>query len=114
MRPKMIVVELVDFKSVDYVVLGDFEIDKLDNDQLVVLCTGSQGEPLSALARMANGEHKSLSINASDTVIISATPIPGNEKSVQAIINSLSKSSRRSRPTASHTPKSAPSRISAT
>lgn len=72
-------------------IIDAFEIDKLDNDQVVVLCTGSQGEPLSALARMANGEHKSLSINASDTVIISATPIPGNEKSVQAIINSLSK-----------------------
>ena len=51
----------------------------------------SQGEPLSALARMATGEHKSLSIHESDTVIISATPIPGNEKSVQSIINSLSK-----------------------
>ena len=72
-------------------IIDAFDIDKLDNDKIVVLCTGSQGEPLSALARMANGEHKSLSINASDTVIISATPVPGNEKSVQAIINSLSK-----------------------
>ena len=72
-------------------IIDAFDIDKLDSDQIVVLCTGSQGEPLSALARMANGEHKSLSINASDTVIISATPVPGNEKSVQAIVNSLSK-----------------------
>lgn len=56
-----------------------------------MLCTGSQGEPLSALARMANGEHRSLTITDKDTVIISATPIPGNEKGVQSIINSLSK-----------------------
>ena len=72
-------------------IIDAFDIDKFDTDKIVVLCTGSQGEPLSALARMANGEHKSLSINASDTVIISATPVPGNEKSVQNIVNSLSK-----------------------
>lgn len=68
-----------------------YDIKDLPDDKIVVMCTGSQGEPLSALARMANGEHKSLSINEGDTVIISATPVPGNEKSVQAIVNSLSK-----------------------
>ena len=57
----------------------------------MVMCTGSQGEPLSALSRMANGEHKTLSMHAGDTVIISATPIPGNEKGVQQVINSLAK-----------------------
>lgn len=72
-------------------IVDAFDIDRIDDDKIVVLCTGSQGEPLSALARMANGEHKSLSITANDTVIISATPVPGNEKSVQNIINSLSK-----------------------
>ena len=72
-------------------IIDAFDVDRIDDDKIVVLCTGSQGEPLSALARMANGEHKSLSITANDTVIISATPVPGNEKSVQAIINSLSK-----------------------
>ncbi|MBR3235416.1 MAG: ribonuclease J [Atopobiaceae bacterium] len=61
------------------------------DDKTVVLCTGSQGEPLSALSRMANGAHKSLSITANDAVIISATPVPGNEKSVASIINALSK-----------------------
>ena len=71
--------------------LDAFDIDELPDDKVVVLCTGSQGEPLSALARMANGEHRSLSIGPNDTVIISATPVPGNEKSVQSIINSLSK-----------------------
>ena len=72
-------------------IVDAFDVDRIDDDKIVVLCTGSQGEPLSALARMANGEHKSLSITANDTVIISATPVPGNEKSVQGIVNSLSK-----------------------
>lgn len=83
--------ELGYLRIADDDIIDAFDIEKFDTDQIVVLCTGSQGEPLSALARMANGEHKSLSINASDTVIISATPVPGNEKSVQAIVNSLSK-----------------------
>ena len=67
--------------------------DKVDipDNKIVVLCTGSQGEPLSALSRMANGAHKSLTITAKDTVIISATPVPGNEKSVGSVINALSK-----------------------
>ena len=72
-------------------IVDAFDVDRIDDDKIVVMCTGSQGEPLSALARMANGEHKSLSITANDTVIISATPVPGNEKSVQGIVNSLSK-----------------------
>lgn len=72
-------------------ILDAYELKDIPDDKIVVMCTGSQGEPLSALARMANGEHKSLSIHAGDTVIISATPVPGNEKSVQGIINSLSK-----------------------
>ncbi|KXB33820.1 ribonuclease J [Atopobium deltae] len=72
-------------------IIDAYDIDELPDDKVIVLCTGSQGEPLSALARMANGEHKSLTITASDTVIISASPVPGNERSVQSIINSLSK-----------------------
>ncbi len=78
-------------KISDENIIDAYDIDKIPDEKVVVLCTGSQGEPLSALARMANGEHKSLSIHASDTVIISATPVPGNEKSVQSIINSLAK-----------------------
>ncbi len=68
-----------------------FEINGLPEDKIVVMCTGSQGEPLSALSRMANGEHKTLSIHEGDTVIISATPVPGNEKAVQQVVNSLAK-----------------------
>ncbi len=68
-----------------------YDVQDIPDDKIVVLCTGSQGEPMSALARMANGDHKSLTITSEDTVIISATPVPGNEKSVQSIINALSK-----------------------
>jgi ribonuclease J len=60
-------------------------------DKVVILCTGSQGEPLSALARMANGEHRTVEIEEGDTVIISATPVPGNEKAVTRVVNALSK-----------------------
>jgi len=83
--------ELGYLRIADEDIIDAYDIDKIPDEKIVVLCTGSQGEPLSALARMANGEHKSLSIHESDTVIISATPVPGNEKSVQGIINSLAK-----------------------
>ncbi len=72
-------------------VIDAFDIDNLPDDKIVVMCTGSQGEPLSALSRMANGEHKTLSIHEGDTVILSATPVPGNEKAVQQVVNSLAK-----------------------
>lgn len=72
-------------------IIDAFDIDNLPYDKIVVMCTGSQGEPLSALSRMANGEHKTLSIHEGDTVILSATPVPGNEKAVQQVVNSLAK-----------------------
>ena len=72
-------------------IIDAYDINNLPEDQIVVMCTGSQGEPLSALSRMANGEHKTLSMHEGDTVIISATPIPGNEKGVQQVVNSLAK-----------------------
>ena len=78
-------------KISDEDIIDAYDVKDIPDDKIVVLCTGSQGEPLSALGRMAAGEHKSLTITSSDTVIISATPVPGNEKSVQGIINSLSK-----------------------
>ena len=83
--------ELGYLKVAEEDILDAYELKDIPDDKIVVLCTGSQGEPLSALSRMANGEHRSLSIHEGDTVIISATPVPGNEKSVQGIINSLSK-----------------------
>ena len=70
------------------------DIDMIKNysdDQLVIITTGSQGEPMSALTRMANGEHRKVNINSNDLVIISATPIPGNEKFVAKVIDDLMK-----------------------
>lgn len=68
-----------------------YELSDIPPENVVIMCTGSQGEPLSALARIANGEHKTIDIEEGDTVIISATPVPGNEKAVTRIINSLAK-----------------------
>ncbi len=70
------------------------DIDMIGNyadEQLVIITTGSQGEPMSALTRMATGEHKKVHISANDLVIISATPIPGNEKFVAKVIDDLMK-----------------------
>ncbi|NLJ80726.1 MAG: ribonuclease J [Firmicutes bacterium] len=66
-------------------------IDSLPPEKVVILTTGSQGEPMAALSRMAMAEHNRVAITAGDTVIISASPIPGNEKSVGRIINQLFK-----------------------
>ncbi|HLV97775.1 MAG TPA: ribonuclease J [Ktedonobacterales bacterium] len=57
--------------------------------QITIICTGSQGEPTSALTRMANGDHKIVRVQPGDTVILSATPVPGNEKLVGRNINNL-------------------------
>ena len=68
------------------------DIDMIKNypdDQLVIITTGSQGEPMSALTRMAAGDHRKVTITPNDLVIISATPIPGNEKFVSKVIDDL-------------------------
>jgi ribonuclease J len=65
------------------------DIDAYPDDQLLVITTGSQGEAMSGLTRMAFNEHRKLQIRPSDMVILSATPIPGNEKSVSRVINQL-------------------------
>lgn len=66
-------------------------INAYADNELTIVTTGSQGEPMSALTRIANSTHKHISIKNDDTVIISATAIPGNEKSVSKIINDLTK-----------------------
>lgn len=66
-------------------------INRYAEDQIVIITTGSQGEPMAALSRMAASEHKKVNIVPGDTVIISATPIPGNEKLVSRVINQLFK-----------------------
>ena len=65
------------------------EIRNYTNEKIVVICTGSQGEPMSALTRMSMGENRKVQIVPGDTVIISAAPIPGNEKMVSNTINHL-------------------------
>lgn len=67
------------------------KIDKYADGELLILCTGSQGEPLSALTRMAHGEFPKVKIGEGDVVIFSASPIPGNEKAVYNVINALYK-----------------------
>ena len=61
----------------------------LPNDKVVALCTGSQGEPRAALARIAKDEHPEVTLTSGDTVIFSSRPIPGNEKSISTVINGL-------------------------
>lgn len=65
------------------------EINRFPANKLVIMTTGSQGEPMAALSRMAASEHKKVEIMPGDTVIIAATPVPGNEKSVSRTINNL-------------------------
>lgn len=67
------------------------EIKKYSDDRLVIITTGSQGEPMSALSRMAQGGHRKVTVGYNDCVIISARPIPGNEKTVYRVINDLLK-----------------------
>ena len=66
-------------------------IKKYADDELVILSTGTQGEPLSALTRMANREHRQISLNETDMVILSSSAIPGNEMAINTTINNLTK-----------------------
>jgi len=65
------------------------DINKFPPERVVIICTGSQGEPTSALTRIANQDHRLVRIQKNDTVILSATPVPGNEKMVNRTINNL-------------------------
>ncbi|MGX8773750.1 MAG: ribonuclease J [Bacillota bacterium] len=87
------VVELA--RELGYIRIPDsrlIDINKASNipdKELVILTTGSQGEPMSALARMAANEHKNISIRSNDMVILSSTPVPGNELTVANVVNKL-------------------------
>ncbi len=83
--------ELGYLKIADENIVDAYSMGNIPANEVVVLSTGSQGEPLSALARMANGDHKTVKIEEGDTVVISATPVPGNEKAVSRVINRLTK-----------------------
>ena len=70
--------------------LVDLKMTKnIPDDKLVIITTGSQGEPMSALSRIASGEHKAVKLKPGDMVILSSTPVPGNEKSVSNVVNKL-------------------------
>ncbi len=69
--------------------ISEREIHRIPDQELVLITTGSQGEPMSALARMAQGQHKNIKIKQGDTVILSSRFIPGNERAITAIINNL-------------------------
>ncbi len=67
------------------------QIRRLPDEQIVIITTGSQGEPMSALTRMASGDHKAVQLKPNDTVILSSSPIPGNEKTISNVVNNLLK-----------------------
>jgi ribonuclease J len=83
--------ELGYLKVSDTTLVSLDDMNKVAPEDLVIICTGSQGEPLAALSLIAAGEHKLVHAEKDDTVILSASPIPGNEAAVHRVINSLYK-----------------------
>lgn len=67
------------------------DLEHLPDERIVIISTGSQGEPLSALRRMAYGDHQQVQLHSGDTVVFSATPIPGNEKAVSEVVDAISR-----------------------
>jgi len=79
------------FKTVKGVFIGIEEVNKYPDSKVIILSTGGQGEPNAGLTRMANGEHKYVQLKKSDTVIFSSSVVPGNERSVQLLQDSISR-----------------------
>ena len=73
----------------DNILIDVDQLKSYPDEQTVIITTGSQGESMAALSRMANGTHRKVSIKPNDTIVFSSNPIPGNEKSVTGIINEL-------------------------
>ena len=83
--------ELGYIKMPKNMLISSDELDNYKDSQVVIITTGSQGEPLSALSRIANNTHRKISIKEGDLVILSSKPIPGNEKYIARVINGLYK-----------------------
>lgn len=86
-----IALELGYLKDPNHVLIDGKDATHLTDDKIVFVVTGSQGEPMAVLSRIANGDHREIKVYQGDTVVISATPIPGNETAVYRIINQLFK-----------------------
>ncbi len=86
-----IALELGYLKAKDGLIITLDEMYRYRSEEIVLITTGSQGEPMAALSRMATGDHRKVGISSSDFIIISATPIPGNEKHVTRVVNDLLK-----------------------
>ena len=84
-----VALELGYLKAEDGLLISLDEMNRYDNEEIVLITTGSQGEPMAALSRMASGDHRKVEITRDDFIIISATPIPGNEKHVSRVVNDL-------------------------
>ena len=86
-----IATELGYLKAKDGLIITLDEMSRYRSEEIVLITTGSQGEPMAALSRMATGDHRKVGISSNDFIIISATPIPGNEKHVTRVVNDLLK-----------------------
>jgi len=84
-------VDLKAFNLPPHTLISEKEANRFNDNQLMIMATGAQGEERAALSRMAKGEHRTVKIKKGDTVIISASPIPGNERSVQNVMEQLYK-----------------------
>ncbi|MEO4055406.1 ribonuclease J [Solibacillus sp. CAU 1738] len=73
----------------DWMLVDARDVNRLPPDKVVVLCTGSQGEPLAALSKLASGNNRDIKVYPDDTVILASSPIPGNEKPVSRIVDNL-------------------------
>lgn len=83
--------QLGNLKAPEGILVDIDDINRYPDDKIVIITTGSQGEPMSALSRMSSSEHRKVDIRKNDVIVVSATPIPGNEKLISKVINQLFK-----------------------